>query len=396
MVLELIIALVIGILAGTFTGLCPSIHINLVGALLLGLSASLLHFTSPIILIIFIVAMTITHTFTDFIPSVFLGAPDEDTALSVLPGHELLIQGRGYEAIYLANYGSIIGIIIIILISPLFLLILPKIESLIKIFIPYILIISSIFLISKEQNQVNALIVLLISGFLGIAVLNSNVAQPFLPLLSGLFGVSSLIISIKSKIKIPNQIIKKPNISKKEITMPIFASSIASPLCCFLPGFGSGQATIIGSSLIKAPREKFLILLGATNIIGAGLTFAVLYSIGKTRTGIATITKEIIPTLTLNHLIIITLTIILTGIISFFWTLFLAKRFIKIIQKVNYTKLSYFIILIIFIITFIFSGFLGLFILIISTATGLYGILSNVKRINLMGCLVIPVILIYI
>ena len=41
-------------------------------------------------------------------------------------------------------------------------------------------------------------------------------------------------------------------------------------------------------------------------------------------------------------------------------------------------------------------GFIGALIYFISTATGLYGILSDVKRINLMGCLVIPVILVYI
>jgi len=35
-----------------------------------------------------------------------LGAPDEDTALTVLPAHSLLMEGKGYEAVALSALGS--------------------------------------------------------------------------------------------------------------------------------------------------------------------------------------------------------------------------------------------------------------------------------------------------
>ena len=82
-----ILAFFIGILAGIFTGLFPGIHVNLVSVFLISISPSLLKYTSPISLAIFIVSMSITHSFLDFIPSIFLGAPDEDSFLSILPGH---------------------------------------------------------------------------------------------------------------------------------------------------------------------------------------------------------------------------------------------------------------------------------------------------------------------
>ena len=91
MLLSFIIALALGIIAGTITGLTPGIHINLVAVILV--SASLILPISPIILVVFIVAMSITHTFLDFIPSIFLGAPDDDTVLSVLPGHKVTSSG---------------------------------------------------------------------------------------------------------------------------------------------------------------------------------------------------------------------------------------------------------------------------------------------------------------
>src|SRR3990172_8135655 len=117
--IELIIALIVGLLAGTITGLTPGIHINLVAAFL---TSSIGYFAGiPLIaLVVFIVSMSITHTFIDFIPSIYLGAPEEDTFLSVLPGHELLKEGKGYEASVLTLYGSIIAIPIILIFIPIF------------------------------------------------------------------------------------------------------------------------------------------------------------------------------------------------------------------------------------------------------------------------------------
>ena len=125
MLLEIIIALIIGVSAGTLTGLFPGLHVNLVSVFLLSISPTLLKITSPISLVVFIVAMAITHSFLDFIPSIFLGAPDEDSFLSILPGHELLKKGRGYEAVILALFGSLTALPIILLFIPLFIFFLP-------------------------------------------------------------------------------------------------------------------------------------------------------------------------------------------------------------------------------------------------------------------------------
>src|SRR3990167_6820790 len=105
MLLEIILFLILGIFIGTFTGLTPGVHINLIGAILVSLSASVFFGINPLYFVVFIVAMSITHVFVDFIPSIFLGCPDDETALSVLPGHEMLKTGRGYEAVMLSSLG---------------------------------------------------------------------------------------------------------------------------------------------------------------------------------------------------------------------------------------------------------------------------------------------------
>jgi len=403
MLIQIILTLLLGILAGILTGLIPGIHINLIGSILITLSVSVFTNIASIYLIIFIVSMAITHTFLDFIPSIFLGCPDTDTELSVLPGHELLKQGKGYQAVILTAYGSLAAIFILILIAFPATLISQKIYTLLKItyIMPAILILVSIFLITLEKKKSTALFVFLLTGILGILILNPNqilgqsllLKESLLPLLTGLFGGSMLIMSIKNKTKIPEQKISKPKI---KIFKPILGALIASPFCSFLPGLGSGQAAIIGNTIARTNKKSFLILLGATNTLVMGFSFIFLYAISKTRTGAAVTLQKILGTLSLKTLILIIIIIFISGIISFFITIFFANFFTKKIGKFNYTSISKITLIILIVIVFIISGFFGLIVLAISTLTGIYCISLKIKRTNMMGCLLIPTIVLYL
>jgi putative membrane protein len=394
MILQAMLFTFIGILFGIFTGLIPGIHINLVGTFLVSLSASFLNSTNPAYLVVFIVAMAITHTFIDFIPSIFLGCPDTDTELSILPGHELLKEGLGYEAIILTSYGSLAAIFILILIVFPSIFLISKTYYLLKNLIPYLLIIVSIFLIILEKRRFPALFTFLLSGFLGWCILNmENLREPLLPLLTGLFGSSMLILSIKNKIKIPEQKITKP---KTRILRPIAGAIIASPLCSFLPGLGSGQAAIIGNTISQTDRKGFLVLLGATNTLVMGFSFISLYIISKTRTGAAVAIQKIIGEIFPETLALILFIVFISGITSFFLTNFIAKFFSRKIAKINYTIISIITLVILMTIIFLVSGFFGIIVLTASTFTGIYCISLKIRRTNMMGCLLVPTILLYL
>ena len=380
-------------MAGTFTGLIPGIHINLIGAFLISLSATFFFSVDSLYLVVFISSMAITHTFIDFIPSIFLGCPDTDTELSILPGHELLKQGQGYEAIILTAYGSLAAIIILILISFPSIILISKTYDFIKDFIPYLLILVSLILILMERKKHLALVVFLLTGFLGLFILNMNIKEPLLPLLTGLFGSSMLIMSIKNKTIIPKQLITK---IKPRIGKPLLGALIASPLCSFLPGLGSGQAAIIGNLISRSDRKGFLTLLGATNTLVMGFSFISLYIISKTRTGAAVAIQKIIGVLSWKILLLILEVVAISGMISFFLTIILAKFFSEKLHKINYTKLSFITLGILGMIVLFVSGLLGLLILIISTLTGIYCISLKVRRTNMMGCLLLPTILFYL
>jgi len=400
MLIELFLFLLLGILAGVFTGLTPGIHVNLIGVFIVSLSASIFFSINPIYLVVLITSLATTHTFLDFIPSVFLGCPDTDTELSVLPGHELLKKGLGYEAVVLTAYGSLAAVFILILIYFPSIFIISKTYETIKSFLPYILIAVSILLIALEKKKVNALFVFLLTGILGIIILNPNeilgqslaINQPLLPLLTGLFGSSMLVLSIKNKFQIPEQKITKP---QTNLIKPLVASVIASPFCSFLPGMGSGQAAIIGNLISKTDRKGFLVLLGATNTLVMGFSFISLYLISKTRTGATVAIQQLVGTLSGKILFLILITTTITGIIAFFITIFLAKFFSEKINKINYTYLASVTLLILVVIVFLVSKFWGIGVLITATLTGIYCISLKIRRTQMMGCLLIPTILFY-
>lgn len=398
MIIELIIAIIIGIIAGTFTGLAPGIHINLIASILL---SSLSYFAGVpvIVLAVFIVSMSITHTFLDFIPSVFLGAPDEDTFLSILPGHELAMQGKGYEAVILTLYGSIGALIIILFFTPLFVFFLPSFYLIIKSLIPFVLIFISAYIIFREENILLSLTIFLISGFLGLAAFNSPIKEPLLPLLAGLFGLSNLVISIKQKTKLKKQIISplsKIKLSRKELTKSFSAAFIFAPLCSFLPGIGSGHAATLGSELIPQERRGFLFLVGAINTIVMALSFVTVYAISKGRSGSAVAVQTLLKEISIQNLLVIMATIIFSGVLSFFLGIFLAKAFAKNINKINYQKLNLSVIILLILANLVFTNWLGLIVLIGSTTLGIYTILSGIRRINLMACLIMPSVIYYI
>ncbi|MBU0907915.1 MAG: tripartite tricarboxylate transporter permease [Nanoarchaeota archaeon] len=403
MIVELIVMFFVGIMAGVVTGLFPGIHINLVAAGLLALTSSAVIFNvEPIVLVVFVVAMAVTHTFVDFIPSVFLGAPEEDSFLAVLPGHELLMEGKGFEAIVMTLYGGLVALPVILVFSFVFVYFLPSVYDFIRIVLPYVLIFVSLYMIFTEEEWILSGVIFIFAGFLGMFVFSLPVQEPLLPLLSGLFGVSSLVVSLKSAVKIPKQKVeslKKFRIGRKEFWRSTLAGAAAAPLCSFLPGVGSGHAAIIGSEIngsLRKNRRGFLFLVGMINTVVMALSFVTIYAIGRTRTGAAVAVEKLLGEMSVSDLVLILGVVFAAGISAFFVGLQLARLFSSRIDKINYRKLSLGVIVLLVIVNLFLSNILGLLVLVTASALGVFCIQSRVRRIQLMGALLVPTILYYL
>lgn len=399
-ILALAIALILGIVIGTITGLAPGLHSNLVAVFLLALSAhpSFQIFT-PLTLATCIVATAITQTIIDFIPSIYLGAPSEDTVLSVLPGHALLKEGKAHEALISAVAGTIFGITIgLLLVWPL-IKIAPFVQTYITKAIPFALIALVIYMIAREEKPLPALIITLAAGFLGYLSLHVPVREPLLPLLTGLFGTPGLIASLKEINPLPKQTLstmKESLPEKSEINKTALSTILVAPLCTLLPAIGSGYASLIAAEINDYSRKGFLFLNGAMNMLAMLWSFPLIYAIQKARTGAAATVSDLLQGIQTNEIIFLMLVALIVVCISFPLALFLSNKCASLITKINYQKLSTTILLLVTLLVFLMSRSLGLIILITATTLGIYALQSKVKRTHLMACLIIPSILYYL
>jgi len=338
MFLQILLAIFLGCTAGIVTGLIPGIHINLVSLLLVSLSGYMLGFTSPLVLAVFIISMAVTHTFLDPIPSIFLGAPDADQALNVLPGHKLLMKGMGYEAVKLTVIGSLLSLILTLILIPFMLPAVPKIYSFLQPYMAYILIGVVVFMILKEKG-LNGIfwgaVIFLLSGILGMIVLGfPNLNQPLFPMLSGLFGLSVLITSLNDNVEVPKQRITEIiEVGKTNKIKAIGAAVFSGSLTGIFPGLGAAQAAIIGMQLVgEIGMYAFMILIGGINTVNFVFSLATFYTLEKARNGAIVAVLEIIKSINLSELIILMCAALIAGGAATFLTLKITRVFSKMIN----------------------------------------------------------------
>ena len=399
--LELILAVLLGICAGTVTGLIPGLHTNTIALIIAGASATMLGWFSPLAVASFLIAMVVVHSFVDFIPSVFLGAPEDATVLSILPGHELLMQGRGYRALKLTVIGGVGTFFLSLFLIPIVFALLERSYNLLSAVIAPILIVFSILFILQEKKFRKifwASMIFLLAGTLGLVVLNQiSVKQPLFPMLSGLFGISTLFLSLFNTQKIPKQILTtKIDYFTKSRFLDYFKAALSSLFVSVLPAIGAAQAAVISRAFTKfKDNEDFLVVLGGINTAAALFTLTTLYLLGRARTGVIAALKEIIE-LRFSDYIILIIICFIAMIFGVILALKIGRFAAKNISRFNYKKISMGVICFISILVFIFSGLIGLWILFISSCIGLIAPLVGVRRIHLMAVLVVPVVIYYI
>ncbi|MBW6461433.1 MAG: tripartite tricarboxylate transporter permease [DPANN group archaeon] len=395
--LELILLFSIaGILTGTVTGLTPGLHINTIAILALAVHRT--YDTDPLLLSCFIITMSTTHSFMDFIPSIFFGAPDPATALTTLPTHLMLFKGKGYEALALSVIGGLLGMIILmIFLITIADLVTPAYKT-IKPSIPYILVLAITFIISRSSNWKRSLLIFILSGILGtitldLHMINSN--YTLFPLFAGLFGISNILMSLENKSKIPKQN-TKIKIKTKGTIKSSFAGFAGGLVAGIIPGLGSSQSAMLVQHIGKIKGAKnFIIAVGTIGTIDIILSFIAIYLIGNARSGVAIAVDSIIGDLTKNTLSIFIGVAFLSAGLSAILTMKIGKIATTIIEKIDYRILGTSIIILLTLMTIIFTSITGLILLITSTSLGIYAQTIGARRSMLMGCLIIPTIIFF-
>lgn len=404
MSLDLIIYCILGVACGTFTGLVPGIHVNTAAPMALSLSKSA--YLDPLLASVFICSMSITHTFIDFIPATVLGIPDPDMSLTVLPAHSMVLAGRGWEAISLSGIASLLSVIIIVLSMPV---LMPSIKCVYPLIssstLPILVIFSSVTILIHRgyKRKLMAAFAFGLSGFFGYVVLNDNVlfSDPLMPVFSGMFGLSSLLLGFMGGGNMPKQVMDNSFfLSKAKIFSASLKGTLSGILVSTVPGIGASQATILSNVFSKGDGEEgkrqFIVSCCSINTSNAFFAIMVLYLFGKARNGALICVQEILDTMMYSEFEVLLAVSIVTSFLAFFSLNIFGRLALDHVFKINYSYLCIFGIFFQLMIVLVLTGLAGLLLCAVATAVGILPPSLNINRSTLMGFLMIPVMTYYI
>jgi len=268
--------------------------------------------------------------------------------------------------------------------------------------------------------------VFLVSGVLGYVVLFTPLFAinwyPFpsivtdissvglFPLFTGLFGLSTLLLSLSRNTGIPEQDVEidEGDIYKGRVTCA-FKGTIAGCFAGWFPGISNATATVIARMLDDpekkgASEKEFIVAVSAVNTSCCFFTLLALFVLLRARSGVMNaIMTELGETLTtwdgvLNvplEMTILLLSGVLAASAGFYLTRKLGRGFAKRCSNLNYRRLVFSVAGLLVGMIFFLSGLLGLVIALIATSLGLVPPLVGVKRVHLMGCLILPLIALF-
>lgn len=394
--IEILAGTAAGVGLGALTGLLPGIHVNTMAAIMLASLAVLLPLFGPFFLAATLLSALITHCFVDAIPSTFLGIPDADTALAVLPAHALCMEGRGEEAVRISALGSATGVALALPLSAILLLVMPHFQQGIDWASGIILVAVIGFLLVKSDAPLWGLIVFCVSGLLGVFTFRYSFLTPpllgesavLMPLLSGLFGISMLLYSGKGAI--PPQKFSGLDIGRDGILKGTILGGTAGLVVGWLPGLSNATANGVLASAVNYTRDRrgYLLATSAANTMNAVVGLAAFFAVDRMRNGVVA-ALALIETPPLPLLLVSATVAALAAYLLTLWLSGMAH----ILEGMNRTHLNRAVMVFVAVVSLIGAGIFGLFLLAMATAVGCIPRLVNVPQVFCMGAIMVPVML---
>ena len=430
--LGFVLVVMLGVLTGIVTGLSPGLHVNNVAAFVLATEPAWAAFLASILpeataasgvgifLALYLLATAAAHAVFDFIPSVFLGAPNEDTALAALPGHRLLRVGQGAKAVALAARGVVLGTAFAVLALIPLRAVLSDPIGLADHFRPW----SAVFLAfvlgallvsesrgGKARRVWRAAWVQALAAALGVATLRGptplDAGVILFPLFSGLFGIPSLLIGLRAGLgTIPPQRLEPLRAINRTDVRSSIRGTLAGASVSWLPGLSGGAAATLASLRVRKSTgpSQFMVVLGAVSSSTALLSVAVLYMIHRSRSGAAVAVDRLLPEVgswteplrvPASLAVLIIGTVLATAVAAP-----LAVRTARWVASRSSTadprRVCGASLVALVALLAVVSGPVGLAIASLAAVVGLVPIALRVRRVHLMASLLVPVLIGYL
>ena len=383
--IEPVLAVSLGVAAGIFTGLIPGVHPNTV--VFTTIPFYFIYRPEFSLFMAFISGLSISHTLHDFLPALFLKAPEAESALSSLPGIEMVQEGLGRKAFVLTVIGGLSSSTIFVIVLPVLFLVLEAVYPVLNQFMEFILIFFLLFIIFESRSIFNAALIASLSGLLGLSVL-SGPQQQFilLPVFSGLFAVPAVSYSIFRDFEIPEQE-DRFQISSSRIKEG-FAGFGSGLIAGVIPGIGAAVSTTFLTPFMDSDREGFLTGLGGVNTSDILISFLALYLIGRPRSG-SSVALQMISEVRIPEVFFLIGCSLLGAGLSGILSLKVLDLFLELVEKVNFRFLGFSVLGLIFSIVFFTTGVYGIVVLLTSGFIGFISLLTEC-RASCMAVLIIP------
>ena len=384
-----------GIALGTLSGLVPGLHANNF-ALLLAAGAPAIP-ADPVNVGAAMLAAGVTHTFLDVVPTLALGVPDPILAPTALPGHKLVLEGRGREALRLSALGSALAVAFAVpLAIPITLLMertYPTIADNITLFLGTV----SFLLVVTERTMVaraGGAIALLGSGALGVLTLDVETGGVFpagdmlVPLFCGLFGAPILIEALSGE-GVPPQERGTVTTAPWVIIVVALLGTLAGAFVGYLPAI-SGAIAASAVLVVLPYRGPRSFIVASSGVSTANTVFALfaLVAMGTPRTGVLVAVEDAgVP----HDLPVLLGSVAIAAGFGFILVVSIGDRYLAFVGSLDNFFLSVGILCFLCLLVGGFTGVVGLVVLAASTLVGLVPAQFGSRRMTCMGVLLVPI-----
>ncbi len=400
--LEMAILLVIftlgGASLGVISGLIPGLHANNFAMLLVAVAPAIP--ANPLFVGVAMLAAGVVHSFVDAVPALAIGVPDADMAVMALPGHRLVLEGRGREALRLSALGSILAVILAVPFAVPITIGMMLIYDQLMAHVTVILLAVVLGLILTEPSiraGLGGLLSFSMAAMLGELTLDMNPSAPLdagdmlSPIFAGLFGAPTLIDASKGA-GVPPQ--HRPTIrsTRRLILMTAAAGTVSGAIVGFLPGISAAIAAVAVLALVPGSGGDRGYVVATSGVDTSNTIFALfaLAAFGAPRSGIIVAYEELGAPVELGILVLAT---VVAGCIGYLVVVSIGDRYLDIIGALDYTRLSIVLLAGLAILSFLFAGIAGIAVYLISTMIGLVPLRIGGRRVHLMGVLIGPILL---
>jgi putative membrane protein len=385
-----------GIGLGTVSGLIPGLHANNM-ALLLAAGATAIPGPPRYVGAAMLAAGTV-HTFLDVVPTLALGVPDPAMAATALPGHELVLAGRGREALRLSALGSGLAVVLAVPLA------IPVTEAVTAIYptlsehLSTVLAAVAVVLVTTEPSYratVGAALALVASGILGVATLDLPTGGlvaaggMLAPLFAGLFGAPVLLEAMGGG-GVPEQDDTTVALSRPSVGGLALVGTVSGAIVGYLPGISSAIAAT--GALVAVPQRgprSFIVATSGVNTANAVFALFALQALGSPRTGVLVAVEEAGVPLALPLLLA---SVALAAVVGFLLVLTLGDWYLGLVGRVDYTRLSLAVLGLLVVLSFVLAGGIGVGVFAVATVVGLVPQRFGARRATLMGVLLVPLI----